>query len=196
VKYTIQVVITTDEGQTGTREIASLEWKDLTPTTLGLTLADGKVILKALQEVVVERQMTAYLATHQSCTHCGAPQRCKGYHPMQLRTLFGTLAVKSPRLCQCRCQSHAAKTYSPLAALLPEHMTPERLFLETKWAALASYGVTAQLLPDVLPIDEPLHAFTIRQHVYRVGERLEQALRGTVVVYRELSRGMEPLTYP
>jgi hypothetical protein len=95
---------------------------------------------------------------------------------MQLRTLFGTLPLKSPRLHQCACQLHTTKTYSPLAAVLPEHITPERLFLETKWAALASYGVTVQLLQDVLPIDEPLHAFTIRQHVYKVAERLEQAL--------------------
>ncbi len=92
---------------------------------------------------------------------------------MQLRTLFGTLPLKSPRLHQCACQLHTTKTYSPLAAVLPEHITPERLFLETKWAALASYGVTVQLLQDVLPIDEPLHAFTIRQHVYKVAERLE-----------------------
>jgi hypothetical protein len=30
------------------------------PTTLGLTLAEGKAIIEALQAVVVERQMTAY----------------------------------------------------------------------------------------------------------------------------------------
>jgi hypothetical protein len=34
VKGTIQVVITTDEGQTETRELACLERTDLTPTTL------------------------------------------------------------------------------------------------------------------------------------------------------------------
>jgi hypothetical protein len=95
---------------------------------------------------------------------------------MQLRTLFGTIVVKSPRLRHCACQPQRTKTYSPLAAVLPEHITPEFLFLETKWAALASYGVTVQLLQDVLPIDEPLHAFTIRQHVYKVAERLENAL--------------------
>jgi hypothetical protein len=100
----------------------------------------------------------------------------KGYHTTRLRTIFGTITVNSPCLRQCPCQSHPTKTCSPLAELLPEHLTPELLFLETKWAALASYGVTAQLLQDVLPIDEPLHAFTIRQHVYEVGERLEQAL--------------------
>jgi hypothetical protein len=61
VKCTIQVVITTEDGQTETREIACLEREDLTLTTLGLTLADGKAILTALQAVVVERQMATYL---------------------------------------------------------------------------------------------------------------------------------------
>jgi hypothetical protein len=27
-----------------------------------------------------------------------------------------------------------------------------------------SYGMTSKLLQDVLPIDEPVNAFTIRQH--------------------------------
>jgi len=38
-----------DEGQTETRDIACVERADLTPTTLGLTLAEGKAILKAYQ---------------------------------------------------------------------------------------------------------------------------------------------------
>jgi hypothetical protein len=54
MKYAIQVVITTDEGQTETRDIACLEREDLTPIPLGLTLAEGKALLKALQEVVVQ----------------------------------------------------------------------------------------------------------------------------------------------
>lgn len=53
MKYTVHVAITTDEGQTEIREIASVERDDLTPATLGLTLAEGKAILKGLQEVVV-----------------------------------------------------------------------------------------------------------------------------------------------
>jgi hypothetical protein len=176
MKCTIQVVITTENGQTDTREIACLEREDLTPTTLGLTLADGKAILKALQEVVVEQQMTAYLETQRPCADCGIHQRSKGYHTMQVRTVFGTISVQSPRLHQCSCQPHPTKTFSPLAALLREHVTPELLFLETKWAALASYGVTAELLQDVLPIDDTLAPCTIREHVFKVAERLEQAL--------------------
>jgi hypothetical protein len=60
--------------------------------------------------------------------------------------------------------------------LLPELMTPALLFLETKWAALVSYSITAQLLQDVLPIDDALAPCTIREHVFTVAERLEQAL--------------------
>jgi hypothetical protein len=50
------------------------------------------------------------------------------------------------------------------------------LYLETKWAALMSYGLTVKLLQDVLPIDEPLAAVTIRNHVLTVAQRLEDAL--------------------
>ena len=41
---------------------------------------------------------------------------------------------------------------------------------------MVSYGLTSTLLQDVLPLDEPLHAVTIRNHVLTVAERLEDAL--------------------
>jgi hypothetical protein len=179
MKYAIQVVITTDEGQTETQDIACVEREDLTPTTLGLTLAEGKAILKALQAIVVEQQMTAYLETQRPCAHCGRRQRSKGYHTTQVRTVFGTIPIHSLRLYQCLCQADAsdvARTFSPLAVLLPEPLTPELLFLETKWAALVSYGITAQLLQDVLPIDDTLAPCTIWEHVFTVAARLEQQL--------------------
>lgn len=96
---------------------------------------EGKAILKALQEIVVEQQLTAFLETQAPCPHCGKRRRSKGYHTTQLRTIFGTITVTSPRLHQCPCQSQPTKTCSPLAELLPEHITPELLCLETKWAA-------------------------------------------------------------
>jgi hypothetical protein len=176
MKYAIQVVITTDEGQTETQDIACVEREDVTPTTLGLTLAEGKAILKALQAVVVEQQLTAYLETQRPCGYCGRLQRSKGSHTTQVRTVFGTISVQSPRLYRCPCQPHPTETFSPLAALFPEYLTPELLFLETKWAALVSYGVTAELLQEVLPIDDTLAPCTIREHVFTVAERLEQQL--------------------
>ena len=76
----------------------------------------------------------------------------------------------------CVCRPHDTKTFSPLAELLPNHTLPEFLFLETKWASLMSYGMTAKLLQDVLPIEEPINTFIIRQHIADVAERLEQEL--------------------
>jgi hypothetical protein len=101
MKCTIQMVITTENGQTDTREIACLEREDLTPTTLGLTLAEGKAILKGLQEVVVQQQLTAYLETQRPCAHCDHRQRSKGYRTTQVRTVFGTILVQSLRLYRC-----------------------------------------------------------------------------------------------
>ena len=60
--------------------------------------------------------------------------------------------------------------------LLPERTTPDLLYLETKWAALMSYGLTVKLLQDVLLLDEPLEAVTIRNHVFKLAQRLEDAL--------------------
>ena len=104
------------------------------------------------------------------------PRHSKGNHTLSLRTVFGQLTVRSPRLHHCTCRPHQTKTFSPLAELLPERITPELLFLETQWASLMSYGITSKLLQEVLPIDEPINTFTIRKHVADVAERLEREL--------------------
>jgi hypothetical protein len=176
MKVKVQVVTITDDGQETTRDVACVERHDLTPETFGLSLAEGKAVLQALQEVVVEWQMHTYLQQQRACPHCGQARRSKGVHHTVFRTVFGTLPVESPRLYHCGCQAHATTSFSPLAALLPERTTPDLLYLETKWAAFMSYGLTVQLLQDVLPLDEPLHAVTMRNHVLAVAQRLEDAL--------------------
>ena len=57
----LQVVTLGEDGNEETRELACLERTDLKPETLGLTLAEGKVILKGLQALVVEGQLSAHL---------------------------------------------------------------------------------------------------------------------------------------
>ncbi len=176
MKVKVQVVTITDDGQETITDIACVERHDLTPETLGLSLAEGKAVLQALQEVMVEWQMHTYLQQQRTCPHCGKMRRSKGVHHTVFRTVFGTLPVDSPRLYHCPCQTHTTTSFSPLATLLPERTTPDLLYLETKWAALMSYGLTVKLLQDVLPIDEPLEAVTMRNHVLTVAQRLEDAL--------------------
>ncbi len=172
----IQIVVIAEDGSQEIRDIQSIERKDLKPETLGLTLAEGKAILNDIQQIVVEQQISTGLAPLRPCPVCSQLRSSKGYHDLSVRTVFGRLSVKSPRLHHCECGPHETGTFSPLAELLSDHTTPELLFLETKWASLMSYGMTAKLLEDVLPMDDPLNTFTIRQHVWNVAERMEQEL--------------------
>lgn len=176
MKVTVQVVTHSDDGHESIHEVACVERADLTPETLGLSLAEGKTILQSLQEVVVEWQIQAYLCQQHHCPACGTIRHSKGTHHTVFRTVFGSLPIESSRLLHCPCQAHDTHSFSPLAALLPEHTTPELLYLETKWAALTSYGMSVKLLQDVLPFDEPLQPVTIRNHVLKLAERLDDAL--------------------
>ena len=108
----IQVVTLGEDGHEETREIACLERTDVKPETLGLTLAEGKSILKGLQQIVVESQVASFLVPKQPCPDCGQPRCAKGYHPLSVRTVFGQLTVRSPRLHHCACRPHDAKTFS------------------------------------------------------------------------------------
>lgn len=52
-------------------------------------------------------------------------------------------------------------SFSPLARLLPQRSTPELVYLETKWAASMSYGLTSALMKEVLPLDKPISTATL-----------------------------------
>ncbi|MEO7207690.1 MAG: ISKra4 family transposase [Steroidobacteraceae bacterium] len=53
---------------------------------------------------------------------------------------------------------------------------PERLYLESKWASLMSYGMTTRLLEDTLPLEGKIHVDSVRNHAYRSARRLEKDL--------------------
>jgi hypothetical protein len=92
-----------------------------------------------------------------------------------VRSLFGTLQLDSPRLRRCACQpADNSRSSSPLAEHLPERTTPERRYLEAKWAALLPFGVTVDVLEEVLPLQA--NRATVYRHTQQVAERLESEL--------------------
>ena len=99
--FKLQVVVIGDDGQQETCEITSVERKDLKPATLGLTLAEGKAILKDIQEIVVQWQTAICLESYRECPDCDNPRTGNGYHDLSVRTVFGHLKVKSARLHHC-----------------------------------------------------------------------------------------------
>ena len=181
----VQVITLRDDGEESLQEVACVERDALTPASLGLSIADSKAILQGIQTVVVEWQMHEYLNSQRHCSQCGKLRHRKGSHHIVFRTVFGDLPVESPRFTHCPCQPDETESFSPLAELLPEHTTPELLYLETKWASLSSYGISVKLLQDVLPFDEPLEAVTIRTHVCTLAERLEEELGDEQVSFIE-----------
>jgi hypothetical protein len=177
MKITLQLVVCDDDGHEETfTDAVVLEKACQRIEHLGLTLAEAKQTLTVLQQHLVEQQTAAFVASHAQCEHCGKALGIKGYHTRTFRTLFGTVTLTSPRLYHCRCQPRQTTTFRPLNALVTEAVAPELLFMETKWASLVSYGLTAQALKDFLPVDATLNATTVQNHTLAVAQRCEDEL--------------------
>ena len=177
MKIRVQLVVCDDDGHEETfTDVVVLEKACQRVEHLGLTLAEAKQTLTALQQRLVEQQTGAFVAAHAQCDHCGKALGSKGSHTRTFRTLFGTITLTSPRLYHCRCQRRKTTTFRPLNALLTDSVAPELLFMETKWASLVSYGLTAQALKDFLPVDATLNATTIHNHTLTVAQRCEDEL--------------------
>lgn len=91
---------------------------------IAITAADNKQVL---HDTVAE-----FLEANRRCPGCGRRLGLKGHRTITFRTLFGNVALDSPRLRRCRCASGDPATFSPLTELLTEHTSPELLYMETK----------------------------------------------------------------
>jgi hypothetical protein len=177
MRITVQVVIESDGQNTPElHEVAQLDRGELDPGTVGLQLEEAKQLLATVQEVVVAEQVRSCLAARVACPGCGRPRRHKDARTITLRTVFGRLRLASPRWHHCHCQPRPRKTFSPLAEILPERTTPELLYLESKFAGLVSYGLSARLLGELLPLGRRLHPTSIRRRSCATAERLEGEL--------------------
>ncbi len=196
--FRIQVVAVADDGTQQLHEIAEVSRAEPTLETLGLTLEESKQMLRQLQQMVIEQQVGAHLDQQRSCPHCGKRHQLKQSETAPFRTLFGLVAVPNPRWHRCDCRAHTEKTFRPLRALLQERTSPELLYLETEWASVAPYGVTAKLLHEVLPVNQKHSGATIRNHTSRTAPRSEEALGTEQAVFVEgcrADRNLLPIPY-
>jgi hypothetical protein len=206
MRVRVQVIVVPDgeddEQAPIVHEVASIERGDLSVDTLGLQLAEAKDLLQQVQTVVIDPQVRTQVAQQVACPGCGRARAHKDAHTIVVRTLFGTLHLRSPRWHHCSCQPHPTRTFSPLAAVLPKRNTPELLYLESKFAGLVSYAQRAELLAETLPLGRQLHASAVRLHALATGTRLESELgpeqamfaEGCQAAWDELPRPDLPLT--
>jgi hypothetical protein len=167
MQFRIEVIVIADDGTECRQEVVTLTRTEVKLETIGLTLTESKQVLQQLQQTVIEQQVDAYLDEQRACPACGKRRPLKESDTAPFRTPFGRVEVRNPRWEQCACQPHPEKALRPLAALLPERTSPELRYLETKWASLAAYGLTTELLHEVLPIDQKYSANTVRNHTLR-----------------------------
>jgi hypothetical protein len=111
--------------------------------------------------------------------------------------LFGVLRLSSPRWWHCDCRAQPTRTFQPLAELLPERTTPELAYLQARFAGLVSYGVTAKLLGELLPLGRTLHPTVVRRETQAVAQRLEDELGDERVSFIDTcQRDVEELPRP
>jgi hypothetical protein len=60
--------------------------------------------------------------------------------------------------------------------MLTTDYAPELQYLETKFASLMSYGLSIELLTEVLPIANEINDSTLRRQLHRVAEQIEGEL--------------------
>lgn len=174
MRFTITLAAETDDGSICDIPITIIEraGDDLTIDDLGLRIEESKSLLAALQLAVVRTQAADWSRRHRACPCCGLARLLKDHRSIMVRTPFGKITVPSPRFRRCECEASPGIA-SPIVAALPERVTPDLLELEARWASLASYGITADRIADVLPIGDAINAATIRHDALRVAERLE-----------------------
>jgi len=158
MKFTLQLCIEDDASDTITEQVYCLDKEHDSFECIGMNLLESKEILKNIQKILVEKQLSAYLQERNLQKY-----RKKGYYQIKLKTLFGDVSFKSPRYYTERGENN--KTFTPLNELLPRHITPELLYLETKWAALIPFEKTSALLKEVLPVAQTINATTIQNHL-------------------------------
>jgi DNA-directed RNA polymerase subunit RPC12/RpoP len=181
--FRIQLIVVVDDGHEHVQEIADVPRGEASLETLGLTLAESKGLLARLQQSMVTQQVATYLNQQRACPHCGHRRPLKERDTAPFRTLFGRVDVPNPRWLHCACQPQQERSFRPLAALLPERTSPELRYLESSWAADASYESATKHLHDAFPLDERHSAVTVRNHTLQAARRAEEALGPEQVMF-------------
>jgi len=161
------------------RQVASVERaaSGIEPAELGLTLQDGKTVLKQVQAKIVQTQVSILDTAFKHCRDCGRAQRVKDLRHRQLRTVFGAIELRCRRYFRCTCRGGTPLALWPLGVMGLKRTAPELAFLLAKWGSKLPYRRAAELLGEFLPISNAGVSFsTVRRHTLAVGAHLDQRI--------------------
>jgi hypothetical protein len=136
--------------------------------SLGLTLAEAKLLPGSLQREIVAAQAKSHAVCRPNCPGCGGVCRVKDYRKRVIATLFGRVTVRLPRFCCATCGRIQPGTGWPLQC----RSTPELDRLQAHLSALMTYRTAAEVLEQMFPVDAGKDAETLRRRTLKIGEVL------------------------
>lgn len=173
-------------GETSETEaaiVAVVERQDRSVADLGLTLAEGRALLAAVQSVLVSEQTAGWMEGQLACHRCGSMLAHKDARSIVLRTVFGKVDVPSPRLWACSCgakRGQPRRSTSPLCKAVRQRVTSELEYLQAKWAAHLPYRQATELLREVLPLDKGISFGSTRRRILAVGNALDAEIERNI----------------
>ena len=132
---------------------------------LGLTLAEGKLLLAGVQREIVAAQARDHAVRRPDCLRCGGVCRVKDYRDHAVATLFGQVTVRLPRFCCAACGG------IEVGIDWPSHCrsTPELDQLQAHLSALMPYRAAADILEQLFPVGAGKDKETLRRHTLKAG---------------------------
>jgi len=113
-----------DLGETAPVRLAVIE-REFTTSSLGLSLAEGKELWPASRSTSLQSNLFPSPASILIARGAASDLGIKGWHQRQIRTVFGLVDVRSPRLRCCACaRNRPGATVSPMVEVLPTRVTP------------------------------------------------------------------------
>jgi len=135
---------------------------------LGLTLAEGKLLLAGLQQEIGAAQARSHAVRRPDCRICAGVCHVKDYRDHAVATLFGQVTVRLPRFRCAGCGGIEAGIEWPSHC----RSTPELDQLQAHLSALMPYRVAADFLEQMFPVDAGKDPETLRRRTWKIGEVL------------------------
>jgi hypothetical protein len=104
----------------------------ISPEDVGLTLAEGKTVLKQVQASIVRTQVGILDTSWRLCRDCHGQHRVKDRRRREIRTIFGIVNVSCRRYIRCTCRGGRRGILWPLGMMELKRNTPELSFLLAK----------------------------------------------------------------
>ena len=174
VEWTITIEGKNEFGDTCRKEVRiDKTWERLFDGDLGLSIEDGKKIMEALQNAVVNHEAETYSLYRRVCPDCHTFRAVKDYTTRRIRTVFGTVKVRNPRWMMCSDCLGLVGAFAPLKEICPDRARPELMELTAQLASVISYRQAANVLAKFLPVEPTETHATVRKRTIRVGERID-----------------------